>query len=74
MLENILVVDFPSGGLPAAWGISHMEAGNLIPCPVDIRNQVPLCDLLVVDVVDDLAAGASDSFANLVGLRNFRQE
>ena len=49
-----------------------MKAGNLIPGPVDIGDEVAFCDLLVIDVIDDLAARAGNGLANLVGLRDFR--
>ena len=65
MLENVLVVDLPGGGFLASGRIPHMETTDLIPGTVDIRDQISFRDLLVVDVVDDLAIGAPDSFADL---------
>ena len=74
ILEYILVVDLSCGGLFSAGRVAEVEAGNLIPGLVDVGDQVAFCDLLVIEVVDDFAAGASNRLADLIGLRDLGQE
>ena len=74
MLEYILIVDFPAGGFFAPGVVTQMEGGNLIPGLIDIWNQVTLGDLLVLEVIDDLAIGAVHSSTNQIGLGDLLQK
>ncbi len=51
-----------------------MEGSDLIPASVNIRNDVPFRNLLVIDILHDLAGRAVDRLADLIGLGNADQE
>ena len=59
---------FPAGIVP------KVKMSDFAPCHVDIRDQVSFGDLLMIQVVDDLAGRAVDRLADLVGLRDLLQE
>ena len=61
-LENVLIVDFASAGFFTAWIVTTLKVADLIPAFIDIGNQVPFCDLLMVDVKKDFAGRAVNGF------------
>ena len=69
MPENIGIIDLPGRGFLAAWIVSHLEICDLFPGEVHVRYQVAFLDLLVVQIVKDLAVGTSNGIADLVCLR-----
>ena len=72
--EDVPVVHLAGGGLLAARVVALLEVGDLFPRAVDVRDDVPLGDLLVVHVEEDLARGASHRPADLEGLRDPGEE
>ena len=72
--EDVPVVHLAGGRLLAAGVVADLQVGDLAPGAVDVRDDVPLGDLLVVHVEQDLARGAPDRAADLEGLRDLRQE
>ncbi|NQU22687.1 MAG: hypothetical protein HQ567_15530 [Candidatus Nealsonbacteria bacterium] len=66
MLEDVDVVDFARARLFSSRIIADVERANLFPRSVDIRNQIALGDLLVIEVVDDLDRWAVDGAADQV--------
>ena len=72
--EDVLVVDLAGGGLVAAGVVASLEVSDLVPGTVDVGDEVALGDLLVVEVVEDLARGAADSAADHVGLGDLGKE
>ena len=55
VLEDILVIDFTTGRLLAPRIVTRLKIGNFVPAHIDIGNEIPLGDLLVVDIEEDLA-------------------
>ena len=68
-ISQLLVLDCDSDD-----AVAEVERRNLAPRRLDVRDQVALGDLLVVDVVHDLAGRIVDRLADLVRLRDLRQE
>ena len=68
VLEDVAVVDFAGGGFLASGLVAHLEIGDLVPGGVHVGNLVAFGDLLVVEVIEDLDAGAVDPFADEIGL------
>src|SRR5690606_30214028 len=74
VLEHAPVVDLTGRRLVPSRNVANLEIGDLVPRGIDVRNDVALRDLLVIDVEQDLARGAADRFADHVGLRNLGKE
>ena len=72
--EDVPVVHLAGGGLLAARVVALLEVADLAPRAVDVRDDVPLGDLLVVHVEEDLAGGAPHRPADLEGLRDLGEE
>ena len=72
--EDVPVVQLAGGGLLAARVVALLEVADLVPRAVDVGDDVPLRDLLVVHVEEDLAGGAPDRAADLEGLGDLREE
>jgi len=70
VLEYIQVVDLPGGRFLPAGIIPHLEIANLIPCQVNIGNQVPFMNLLVIEVIQDLTGRTVYGLTNVKSLRN----
>src|SRR5215213_5621534 len=68
VLEDILVVRLTGAGLFAAGHVPDLEVRDLVPRGVDVRDEMSLVPLHVVDVVEDLARGAVDGAADRVRL------
>ena len=60
VLANSLVVNLASPWLLATWIVSNLKVPNLVPTTVNIRNQVALGNLLVVDVEQNFARRTID--------------
>ena len=74
MPKNVVIVDLAGCRLFATRIVSDLNIHDLIPRLVHIREQVPFCDLLMVEIVQDLARRARDRPADLERLRDTRQE
>jgi len=74
MFKNIQVVDFPRSWFLAPGIIPDVECSDLFPGGIYIGNDIPLGDLLVVHVIDDLADRPVNGPADLVGLGYTGQE
>ena len=66
MLEDIPVIDLTCSGFFSSGIVSDVEGGYFGPCTINIRYEVALGDLLMVQVVYDLTAWVVYGFANLV--------
>ena len=66
--EHVPVVDFARSGLISAGIVPDLEVGNFVPGRINVGDQVPLGDLLVVDVVQDFAGRTRHGLADQVGL------
>ena len=55
VFENILKIDLASRRFITPWIISEMERCDFTPGSFNIRNQVTFGDLLVIDIIHDLA-------------------
>ena len=55
MLEDIEVIDFPCSWFFPSRIITCLEVCDFIPAGVDIGDEVPLADLLVINVEEDFA-------------------
>ena len=67
-IEDVLVVQLPLPQLVAAGMACGVEVGNVGKMIYDRGNNVPLGDLLVVDVVDDLDVGGIHLTDDVEGL------
>ena len=68
VLEHIFVIDFTRERLIAPWIVANLEVGNFRPREVDIRNDISLGDLLMIDIEQNLTAWRIDSPADFKGL------
>ncbi len=66
--EYIQVIDLAGCGFFPARVVAHLEISDLFPGEVNIRDQVALRDLLVVQVIQDFARRAIHGLAYGVGL------
>ena len=48
VLEHVLVIDLARGRLLASRVVAYLEVRNLVPRPVDVRNEVAFLDLLML--------------------------
>ena len=64
MLEDLLIVDFPSSWFLSTWVIASLKICDFIPTQVDVCNQVSFGNLLVVNIKQDLATRTIDGFAD----------
>ena len=69
VLEDVAVVDLARPRLVTTGVVAHLEVRDLIPGRIDVGDQVPLGDLLVIDVEQDLAGGAVHGLADQIRLR-----
>ena len=53
--EDVGVVDLARRGLVAAGVVADLKVGDLAPGMVDVGDQIALGDLLVIEIVEDLA-------------------
>ena len=67
MLEDIAIIDLAGPGFLAPGIVADMKTGDFPPGKVDIGNQVAFGDLLMIEVIDDLAAGMIDRPADIIG-------
>ena len=74
VLEHVAVVDLARARLVAARVVARLQVRDLVPGHVDVRDEIPFGDLLVIDVEQNLARRAADRAANLIRLRNLVQE
>lgn len=72
--EDVLVIQLAGGGFVSARVISHLEIGDFAVRSVDIRDDIALVDLLVIDIEKDFAAWAIDRAADFVSLCDFTEE
>src|SRR5690606_37845954 len=70
MLEDVAVVDLARCRLLAAGIVSHLEVGDFAPSQIDVGNQIPFGDLLVINVEENFAGWAVDGPADHVRLRD----
>ena len=70
VLEDVLIIDFARQRLFSARGVAHLNVRYFRARGVKVCNEVPLGDLLVVQVVENLAVRAVDRLADCIGLRN----
>jgi len=66
--EYVAEVDFAGRRLVAARIVPHLHVGDFIPGGVEVGNEIALGDLLVIDVVENLARRTVDRPADFVGL------
>ena len=69
MPEDVAVVDLTGSRFVAAGVVAVLEASDVRPALVEIRDQVSFGDLLVIDVEQDLARRAVHRFADCIRLR-----
>ena len=74
MPKNVVIVDLARCRLFTTWIVSDLNISDLVPGLVHIRDQVSLGDLLIVEIVQDLARRARDGPADLERLRDTRQK
>ena len=53
--KHVGVVDFAGARFVAAGIVANLEVGRFVPAAVDVADEVPLADLLVIDVEEDFA-------------------
>ena len=54
VFEDIPVIDFTRRWLFAPWVVTDLEITDLVPCSIDVGNQVSLGNLLMIDIVYNL--------------------
>src|SRR5690606_4751628 len=74
MFEDVLVIDLSGGRLVTPRIIGNMEGAYIVPAHIDVRNNVPFCDLLMIDVIYNFAAWVIHSYADPFCLRHTGQE
>ena len=74
MSKNISIVDFTGCWLFTSRIITDLEIADFIPGVVDIRNQVTLGNLLVINIAENLAGRTTNRITNLISLRHLGQE
>ena len=74
VLEDVAVVDLAGRRLVSPRVVADLEVGDLVPGGIDVGNEVALGDLLVLEIVQNLAGRAIDRLTDLVGMRNLFQE
>ena len=72
--EDVPEVDLARGRFVAARVVAHLEVADLVPRRIDVGDQVPFRNLLVIEVVEDLAGRTVYRPANLPGLRDALEE
>ena len=68
--EHVLIINLSGSGFSSPGIVTNMKRGDFPPCPVDVGDNIALGDLLMVHVVDDLAAGMIDTLTDHIRLRN----
>ena len=68
VFENVGVIDFTGAGLFAARVVSCLKISNFAPGLIDVWNQIPFANLLMIDIEKDLAGRTVDRPADSVGL------
>ncbi len=58
--EHVGKVDLAGRGLVPPRIVTDLEVGDLVPRAIDVRDEVALGDLLVIEIVEDLHRGAAD--------------
>ena len=74
VLEHIQVIDLAGRRLLASWVVTDLKVRYFTPRLVDVGDDIPFCDLLVVHVKGDFTEGTIYCFADLVGLGDLGQE
>jgi len=74
VFEDVLVVNLARCGFFASRVVTDLEVSDFIPGHVHVGNQIALGDLLMVQVIEDFHTGAVDTFADQIGLGDFRQK
>ena len=68
MLENIPVIDLTGSRFISSRIIPDLEVGGLIPCPINVGNDVSFGDLLMINIEKYLAGRTSYCLADFIGL------
>ena len=55
VLKHVGIVDFTRSRLLAAGIVAALEIGDFLPAAVDVGDQIPFGDLLVVEIKKNLA-------------------
>ena len=74
VFKNILVVDLARCGFFAPRVVTDLEVSDFIPGHIHVGNQIALGDLLMIQVIEGLHTRAVDTFADQIGLGDFRQK
>ena len=72
MFEDIPVIHLTRRRFLASWVITNLEVRYFTPRLVDVGDDIPLCDLLVVHVKGNFTGGVIHCFADLVRLGDRR--
>ena len=68
VLEHILIIDLTCSGLVPAGIVAAVESSYFAPCGINVRDQVPFGDLLVIDIIYNLAGWSVNSPADCIRL------
>src|SRR5262245_57874830 len=74
VFEDVAVIHLARRRLLPARVVADLEIGDLLPGQVDVRDDIPFGNLLMVHVVKNLDRRAVDSAAYLIGLSDLVQE
>ena len=72
--EYVLVVYLARAGLFPTWVIAYVESSDVLPGFVDVGNQITFADLLVIQIIYNLAARVVHAFTNQICLRDIPEE
>ena len=72
--EYILVVDLARSRFFPPRIITNVKSSNMLPRLVDIGYQIAFADLVVIQIIDDFAAGVVHALANELGLGDIPEE
>ncbi len=57
MTEYVLVIDLAAGRFFTARIVAGLEVGDFVPTMIDVGDEVPFGDLLMINVEQNFAAG-----------------